>query len=131
MMKFIILSVGVFLSCAASMSQEVKHAPTFQSCAADLNLWTSQIPGWPNPSVEQSRGGTKNLTVQEMRGRVLAVSECSISYPLLDRSKPNELSASISLTMVYDNEIQERLMNFLDRHNLIVKFTLEDEAGKR
>jgi hypothetical protein len=77
-MKFIILSVGVFLSCAASMSQEVKHAPTFQSCAADLNLWTSQIPGWPNPSVEQSRGGTKNLTVQEMRGRVLAVSECSM-----------------------------------------------------
>jgi len=97
---------------------------------ADLNLWTSQIPGWPNPNSEQAREGTKALPVQEMRGRVISLGHCSNAYPALNRSKPNELSPWFSLTTVYQGEIEERLMNFLDRHNLLVKFTLEDESGK-
>jgi hypothetical protein len=130
-MKFLISASMLLAICAATGSQEVKHAPTLQSCVADLNLWTSQIPGWPNPNPEQVREGTKGLTVQEMRGRVLSLNYCTSAYPALNRSKSDELSSSLSLFIVYDNEIQERLMNFLDRHNLIVKFTLEDEAGKR
>ena len=124
-------SVLILVVCVNAMPQEVKHAPTLQSCVADLNLWTSQIPGWPNPSAEQAREGTKALTVQEMRGRTISLGNCSSAYPALNRSKSNELSPSFSLTVVYDGEIQERLRNFLDRHNLLVKFTLEDESGKR
>jgi hypothetical protein len=66
-----------------------------------------------------------------MRGRGISLGNCSNAYPALNRSKSNDLSPAFSLTTVYDGEIQERLMNFLDRHNLLVKFTLEDEAGKR
>jgi len=50
---------------------------------------------------------------------------------MLSQSKPDELSASFTLTFFYDQEIDGRLMNFLYRHDLVVKFTLEDEAGKR
>jgi hypothetical protein len=124
-------SVLILVVCVNAVPQEVKHAPTLQSCVADLNLWTSQIPGWPNPSAEQAREGTKPLTVQEMNGRGLSVSNCASAYPALYRGKSNELSPALSLTTLYDGEIQERLMNFLDRHNLLGKFTLEDESGKR
>ena len=130
-MKLLTAVTLIFAFCAIAVPQEIKHAPALQTCTADLNLWTAQVPGWPNPNPEQVREGTKTLTVKEMQQRAFYLSNCSSAYPTLNRAKPSELSPVFSLTMVYDNEIQERLFSFLDRHNLIVKFTLEDEAGKR
>ena len=111
--------------------QEVKHAPTLQSCTADLNLWTAQIPGWPTPSTEQIREGMKSLTVKEMREREVYVGDCASAYPEIKRAKNNEVSTSLYLIMVYDIEIEERLFGFLRRHSLLDKFTAEDETGKR
>jgi hypothetical protein len=117
---------------AFAPAQEVEHAPTLESCAADVNLWTSQIPGWPNPSAEQLRQGTKDVTVQRLRGRTVSLFDCSSAYPALIRNPaPGTVSASFSLVTLYYIEIEERYRNFLDRHDLLVKFKQEDEAGKR
>jgi hypothetical protein len=124
-------SILILVVCVNALPQEIKHAPALQTCTADLNLWTAQAPGWPSPNAEQVREGTKTLTVKEMQERAVYLSSCSSAYPALNRAKPSDLSPVFTLTMVYDNEIQERLFSFLDRHNLIVKFQLEDEAGKR
>ena len=123
------LILAVFVTPAP---QEVKHAPTLQSCTADLNLWTSQIPGWPKPSTEQIREGTKTLTVKEMQDREVYIGDCANAYPAeVNRPKNDGVSASLYLIMVYDIEIEERLFGFLRRHSLLDKFTAEDETGKR
>jgi hypothetical protein len=54
----LLLSSVLVLTMLAT-SQEVKHAPTFQLCEADLNLWSSQIPGYPTSTSEQDQEGTK------------------------------------------------------------------------
>jgi hypothetical protein len=130
-MRFLAFSMLSLSFFATAIPQEVKHAPTLQSCAADLNLWTSQIPGWPNPSMEQARQGTKPLTFQVMGARVSSLSDCSGAYPILTHSRSNELSALESLLNIYLTETSGRYFNFLDRHDLIVKFIQEDEVGKR
>jgi hypothetical protein len=125
-----------FLSClcllvVGSFAQDVQHAPTLQSCVADLNLWTSQIPGWPHSSMEQGREGTKSLTVREMVGRMSAMNDCVQSYPVFNKSNRDELSPAGSLLQIYALQIQDRLFNFLERHGMFDKFNEEDEAGKR
>jgi hypothetical protein len=117
--------------CATAGSQDVKHAPTFEACTADLNLWTSQIPGWPNPNLDQVREGTKNLAMSEMDRRLDSLGECSGAYPAFLKSKSNEIPAMLALIQVYHAERAERMLDFLSRHNLLLKFIEEDEAGKR
>jgi hypothetical protein len=111
--------------------QEIKHAPALQSCAADLNLWASQIPGWPIPTLDQLESGTKSLTVDEMEGRVSSMNECFQSYPLLQKSSPGDLPAALSLMGFYQQEVQLRYFSFLVRHHLLDKFKEEDNAALR
>ena len=130
-MKSLRISVLMFTFCAATVPQEPKHAPTLQSCTVDLNLWTAQIPGWPNSSAEQAREGTKALTFNEMGARIASLNDCVSAYPTLNRARAGELSMPFSLVGIYHGETAERYFDFLDRHNLLVKFIQEDEAGKR
>jgi hypothetical protein len=125
------LIVSVFALATFAVPQEIAHAPALQSCTADLNLWTSQIPGWPIPTPEQGQEGTKSLTVHEITNRISYLSDCAQAYPVLNKNRTGELSALSSLTLVYESEIQMRLFHFLGRHGLADKFTEEDETGKR
>src|ERR1700687_389322 len=122
--------VAVFLY-AHAVPHEIKHAPTLQSCSADLNLWSAQIPNWPDPSPEQLHEGVKTLTVEEMSRRVLYLSDCIKAHPVLQRSKPDEPPTYFSLFMFYNGESGDGYLNFLVRHNLFFKFKQEDETGKR
>jgi hypothetical protein len=131
LVKTRLLIASVFAFSTFAVPQEVKHAPTLQSCAADLNLWTSQIPGWPTSRTEQDQEATKSLTVHEMKSRISSIAECVGAYPVLNKARPDELSAVLSLTLIYDQQIKARLFDFLERHGLSDKFTEEDEAGKR
>lgn len=112
-------------------AQGVKHAPTFQACEADINLWTSQISGWPSPTDEQEQEATKSLTVREMNGRMGFVNECAGAHPIFEKARTGELPAAFSLVLIYDRVIRARLYAFLERHGLSNKFQGEDEAGKR
>ena len=127
--KLLIASVFAFTMFA--IPQESKHAPTFQSCDADLKLWSSQISGFPTSTTEQEQAGTKSLRVDEMTNRVSYLNNCAQAYPALNKNRPGELSALASLGLIYVSEIQARLFHFLNRHDLSIKFREEDEAGKR
>jgi hypothetical protein len=127
--RLLLPSVLVLTMLAAS--QEMKHAPTLQSCEADLNLWSSQIPGYPTSTSEQDQEGTKSLTVHEMTDRLSYLNDCSLAYPAFNKTRPGEMSALFSLSWVYVQEMHRRYLHFLDRHSLSAKFYEEDEAGKR
>jgi hypothetical protein len=129
MTELVIAAVFVFTMVA--VPQEIGHAPTFQSCSADLNLWSSQVPGFPTSTSEQEQEGTKLLTVREMTQRASYLNDCAQAYPALNKNRSGELSAMASLVLVYQVEIQGRLFHFLHRHDLYEKFRDEDEAGKR
>lgn len=126
-----LIIVSMFAFTLIAVPQEVKHAPTLQNCAADLNLWTSQISGWPTPTDEQEQESTKSLSVREMRLRASSIGDCTGAYPALMKARPNELPATFSLVIVYDRQIKARLWAFLDRHGLSDKFMQEDDEGKR
>jgi len=72
-----LLIFGWLILTASIVGQEIKHAPTFQSCQADLNLWTSQIPGFPTSTSEQDQEGTESLTVHEMTNRMSYLNDCA------------------------------------------------------
>jgi len=59
------------------------------------------------------------------------MNECVQSYPILQKNRPGELPAALSLVSFYEGEIQVRYVNFLSRHHLLDKFTEEDNAGVR
>jgi len=111
--------------------QQVKHAPTLESCGADFNLWSSQISGFPSSTADQDQEGTKSLATTEIVNRLSYLDDCSRAYPVLNRSRPGEMSALFSLEWVYVQEITRRKDHFLSRHGLLAKFYEEDEAGKR
>lgn len=130
-MKTRLLLACVFASSMFAIPQEVTHAPTLDSCTADLNLWTSQLPGWPTSTGEQDQEGTRSLTAHEITKRAAYLNDCGQAYPGLNKNRPGELSALASLGLIYESEIQRRLFRFLDRHGLYEKFTQENAAGKR
>jgi len=123
----------IFLIPVVGLSQDGKHAPTLESCTADINLWTSEMPGLPAtpPTLDQWHKGTKPLTVPELEGRMSALNECMESHPSLAKAPASEVSSAELLFNLYSSEIKQRLRDFLDRHGLGAKFIEEDKEGKR
>jgi hypothetical protein len=111
--------------------QEMQHAPTLESCLADINLWSSQIEPRLNPSEEQIHAATKVLTFAELQARLQYLGACTGAYPQLLDAPKRKMSWAASLAYDYDIEQDQRLMDFLDRHHLGPQFLSEDRAGKR
>jgi len=130
-----ILRLAIVCAAAAAttpgVAQDVKHTPTLQSCAADINLWSSQVPGFPEPSLDQIRAGLKALTQGEIDGRVTSLGNCVSAYPSLGKGQGGNLPAATTLGNLYGLETQARYLNFIYRHGMLRKFTEEDEAGQR
>jgi len=128
-----IIVVVTFLLVVGN-GQEVHHAPTLQACTADMNLWWSQIPQRGSMAADV-RAGTKNLTVKELNNRKQYISDCANAYPQMVTQGTggdcSRMPRSFSLSLEYQGEIDERMSDFLERHNLIAKFYEEDEAGQR
>ncbi|MFI5071585.1 MAG: hypothetical protein ACHP8A_11910 [Terriglobales bacterium] len=127
------LAISVWILCIAAIAtaQDVKHAPTLESCVADTNLWSSQIPGFPFPTPDQLQGGTKSLTVRELKGRGNYLVDCISAYPqqLYDARKGTMPTAQLS--MDYDSITGLRYAHFIVRHHLWDEFESEDQAGER
>lgn len=111
--------------------QAVKHAPSLQSCVADINLWSSQIPGFPEASYDQWRGGFKSMTLREIDDRTSSLTDCVNAYPPLGKGQNGNLSVAVTISNYYGLETQARYLDFIYRHGLLRSFTEEDEAGKR
>jgi hypothetical protein len=73
----------------------------------------------------------KPVTVGELQGRVLALDECTGSHPALTKASAGEEAPAELLAGLYNLEIKQRLMDFLDRRGLGAKFIEEDKEGKR
>jgi len=126
------LVVLVLAMSLATVAQQTEHAPTLESCVADLNLWEFEMHGWPNPSSAQEREATKRLTFDQINHRVISLAECMDAHPGLAKNKgPDSANESLTLADIYNAELQLRLSNFIDRHGLTQKFMDEDAAGKR
>jgi hypothetical protein len=127
-MKYAILTAAIMASTLAA--GQTKHAPSFEQCVADLNLWTSEIPGWPTGEIEQVRKGTKNLSVRQINERVDSLWDCALAHPRLTKSDPStEVPLPLSIIELYHVEIRLRHDDFLVRHGLLKKFYAEDAAG--
>jgi len=128
-----LLAVGVMLAelSPLALPQEVKPSPKLEECVADLNLWSSEITGYPNPSVDQIHDSLKSQTLKEIDGRSLSIGACAQAYPELQKAEAGRLSAAQSLLEMYGHERTKMLLDFLVRHNLVNKFHEEDAAGQR
>lgn len=122
------LAISVIALSAFVVPQDIKHAPTLDSCTADVNLWSS---GMASHSAHQMLEATKSLTVHEMEERIVQLGDCYGAYPALRQTRVEELPVTIALQETYQEAIYERLFNFLARHNLSAEFQKEDEAGTR
>lgn len=125
-----VLVVALFL-CVVGRGQEVRHAPTLEACAADMNLWRGEIPATSDIN-NSIRTGTKNLTVKGMQKRIEYIQDCASAYPqLLQSGDSSRVPLTVSLVIEYRTEITQRLTDFLERRDLWSKFLEEDDAGKR
>jgi hypothetical protein len=129
-MKLLTVSLLIFAFSAAT-AQEIKHAPTLESCTADINLWTSQFPAWPNPPYEKIRAATKDLTSKELNDRTNYMFECGSAYPQLSLARSGQVGPAFSPMFIYDAEVSSRYLDFIARHALLNKFNEEDKAGER
>jgi len=129
--KLIFYAAVMLLASARAAPDEIKHAPTLDSCMADLNRWISQIPGYPNETYDQNRSGLRSLTAKQLDDRRMYLAECMLEYPALTKSKPGEMPAIMALASVYEGEVEARYFDFLVRHNILQTFTSEDVQGKR
>jgi hypothetical protein len=120
--------VAIIVVAAA---QDVKHAPSLTSCVGDINLWSSQLPGFPNPSSDQMRSGLKSMPLRELDGRTSSLTDCVNAYPALGKGQNGDMSAAVTLSFYYGLETQTRYMDFIFRHGMLKKFNEEDEAGER
>ncbi len=127
-MKYAILAAAIMTSML--VTGQTKHAPTFDQCVADLNLWTSEIQGWPSPEIEQVRKATKNLSVPQINERVDSLWDCALAHPRLMKGDPStEVPVPLAIIELYHVEIRQRYSDFLVRHGLSTKFYEEDAAG--
>jgi hypothetical protein len=129
-MQLTLAPVLIALSVLA-VPQDVKHAPTLQSCVGDINLWSSQIQNFTEPTYDQVREGLKAITMHEIEGRTKSLATFVSAYPMLGKGQDGNLSAAMTLSSYYDTEMQVRYFDFLYRHEMLNKFTEEDEAAQQ
>jgi hypothetical protein len=58
-------------------SAEIKHAPTLEACAADINLWVSELQQWPKETSEQARKDLEPLTYADLADRSVYLNDCT------------------------------------------------------
>jgi hypothetical protein len=123
MMKSLLVAVMVAMSLS-SVAQEIKHAPTMESCQADFNLWMAGISraarGEPSP--------VANLSFDELFSRIAYIRDCKDANPALKKNCDDE---GLLLDWMYGVEMRNRLLRFVKRHDLKETFLEEDKAEKR
>lgn len=120
-MKQFWLMVIVFVFFNSLWAQEVKHAPKVEQCRADQTLWFSKLSdGASNGTMPDTVGAS----FQQLNFWSLEMHDCA----RID-SESNDLYYKTSGDAV--GTANNRLVHFLDRHNLLSQFLAEDAQGKR
>jgi hypothetical protein len=98
----------------ASVAGQIEHAPTVAQCQADQRLWLSNLKGAQDTL---PIWGVLSQWEQEMR-------DCE-KVDTDNFRKYNNTQVEIRA------EKMSRLLEFLDRHNLVEQFKQEDAMGQR
>ena len=86
--------------------------------------WRAQTDVVPARSSASSFAGSARLSFQNLRERVVEMSQCAV----VDEARAYHY---MNLVSQYLLAREVRLDNFLERHNLTAQFLAEDGAGKR
>jgi len=106
-----------FVGClvlAASLIGQVEHAPTVDQCQADQRLWFSRLEDVQNtlPSYD-------------------AISQWHQEMNDCEKVDPDNRVKYHNVEREIDADQNNRVLHFLNRHQLWGKFIEEDAAGKR
>ncbi|MGB2901319.1 MAG: hypothetical protein WBB89_18840 [Candidatus Acidiferrum sp.] len=93
-------------------------APALSICAADFNLWASELR-----DPQKGKKVLDSLSFKELQERRERLASCVLAYP--QRQFPPHVPFS------YTMQEEKRLVDFMVRHNLVDQFIQEDEAGQR
>ena len=123
-MKAFWLLVLVCVSFNSVSSQEVKHALTVEQCRADQRLWFSKITDAKAEEAEGLREPVAHsISFQQLNFWNEEMHACARIDP-----ESNDLYYKTSGDAVV--AANNRLVNFLYRHNLLNQFLAEDADGK-
>jgi hypothetical protein len=107
-------------------TQEVTHASKLEQCRADQKLWFSKISD--DAKAEEAEGLREpvahSLSFQQLNFSILEMHDCARIDP---ESSDLYYKTSDGAAVTANN----RLVHFLDRHNLLSQFLAEDAQGKR
>ena len=112
-MKQFWLMVIVFVSFDLLWSQEVEHASTVDQSRAAQKLWFSKISDDP-----------ASISFQELNFWSLEMHGCARIEPESNKGYYQTSGDAVGTA-------NNRLMHFLERHNLVQQFLAEDAQGKR
>jgi hypothetical protein len=129
---FVFLTVLVIVLLPAMNAQQ--HAPTPDVCRADLAVWGNHAaelawfrvdtPDRAGNSNESSKTVIDMLSFKEISSRILEMGDCQSVDPARENSYFE--------TMSFYQQVQgSRYLHFIERHNLMVQFGQDDDAGKR
>lgn len=107
------LAVAVLFLVAVSSAQD--HAPTVEQCRADQSLWWEQF---------NTRELISKLSARKLSQRSGEMHDCAA----VDEEHRNSYER---LGAMFQMEFEQRLLDFVTRHDLMEKFLSEDAAGKR
>ncbi len=125
MKRFWVLVV-ILISFNSLWPQEVKHALTVEQCRGDQKSWLSRISD--DAKVEEAEGLREpvaaSISFQQLNLCSLAMNDCARIDPEFKKEYYQTSSDALSIA-------NNRLVHFLDRHNLLNQFLAEDAQGKR
>ena len=95
------------------------HAPTVEQCHADQRLWSSVMQ-----DEHTFKDAASRLSVHTLKQRTGEMRDCFA----VDSENSHDYFVVVA---AYTTELSGRYKNFIDRHNLMAQFLVEDAAGKR
>ncbi len=135
-----VLILAIVTFPISTVPQKVEQAPFLETCAADLNSWSSGLDGIPFG--DHVRSALKPLTQGEMFRRLAILNSCEESSLAQIKAAPVEQRASLDRLGIFSGKIQHlresymfersvRYFDFVVRHKLLDQFDSEDESGER
>src|SRR5215469_3588790 len=120
------LSLLLLIPLQLIHSQDVHHMPTVQQCRADQKAWISKLND--DAKTEEAEGlqapVAHSISFQQLNFWSLEMHDCARIDP-----ESGDLYFKTSDTALVT--ANNRLVNFLYRHNLLNQFLAEDAQGKR
>jgi hypothetical protein len=119
--KAVLVVVAVLLFGSGLFAQQ--HAPTVDVCRADAAVWRGAL----------SKDALSRLSAQEVFNRNQEITQCILVDPPPYPTVKGEImfETYLLLRSSYAEELANRYIAFIHRHNLSDQFLAEDAAGKR